>query len=278
MSFAFTVQHLVLNQLMEQSLHKLIIQVSLQKFTFIIQEIESKQICHFASEGFNQNRTIEEQLHSLFAKHEILSSSFADILVLHDNNLNTFIPTALFDENALGSYLQYNTKVFATDFFAFDELTDKNMNNVYVPYVQINNVLLDKLGEFTYQNINTALVHHVLDLASNSTAIEVYAYVQKDHFELIVTQEGKLILFNSFLYNTAQDFIYYLLFVYEQLKLDPETTPLKLLSRIEKEDSLFEQAYTYIRQVDLLEEEAIIAPNLLLHYQVPKQHYILFHL
>ena len=278
MSFAFAVQHLVLNQLMEQSLHKLIIQVSLQKFTFIIQEIESKQICHFASEGFNQNRTIEEQLHSLFAKHEILSSSFADILVLHDNNLNTFIPTALFDENALGSYLQYNTKVFATDFFAFDELTDKNMNNVYVPYVQINNILLDKLGEFTYQNINTALVHHVLDLASNSTAIEVYAYVQKDHFELLVTQEGKLILFNSFLYNTAQDFIYYLLFVYEQLKLDPETTPLKLLSRIEKEDSLFEQAYTYIRQVDLLEEEAIIAPNLLLHYQVPKQHYILFHL
>jgi len=263
---------------MEQSLHKLIIQVSLQKFTFIIQEIESKQICHFASEGFNQNRTIEEQLLSLFAKHEILSSSFADILVLHDSNLNTFVPTELFDENALGSYLQYNTKVFSTDFFAFDELPDKNMNNVYIPYVQINNVLLDKLGEFTYQNINTPLVQRVLNLSANHTAIEVYAYVQKDHFELIVTHSGKLILFNSFLYHTAQDFIYYLLFVYEQLKLDPETTPLKLLSRIEKEDSLFEQAYTYIRQVEILEEETTIAPKLLLHYQVPKQHYILFHL
>lgn len=278
MSFAFAVQYLVLNQLMEQSLHKLIIQVSLQKFTFIIQEIESKQICHFASEGFNQNRTIEEQLHSLFAKHEILSSSFEDILVLHDSNLNTFVPTELFDEQALGSYLQYNTKVFSTDFFAFDELTGKKINNVYIPYVQINNVLLDQLGEFTYQHINTPLVQHIVDLSANSMAIEVYAYVQKDHFELIVTQEGTLILFNSFLYNTAQDFIYYLLFVYEQLKLDPETTPLKLLSRIEKEDALFEQAYTYIRQVEILEEKATIAPNLLLHHQVPKQHYILFHL
>ncbi|WP_410880780.1 DUF3822 family protein [Myroides sp. DW712] len=263
---------------MEQSLHKLIIQVSLQKFTFIIQEIESKQICHFASEGFNQNRTIEDQLHSLFAKHEVLSSSFEDILVLHDSNLNTFVPTELFDEQALGSYLQYNTKVFSTDFFAFDELPGKKMNNVYIPYVQINNVLLDKLGEFTYQHINTPLVQHIVDLSAHSTAIEVYAYVQKDHFELIVIQEGKLILFNSFLYNTAQDFIYYLLFVYEQLKLDPETTPLKLLSRIEKEDALFEQAYTYIREVEILEEKATIAPSLLLHHQVPKQHYILFHL
>jgi len=115
---------------MEQSLNKLIIQVSLQKFTFIIQDIESKQIHHFASEGFNQNRPIEDQLHSLFAKHEVLTSPFEDILVLHDNNLNTFVPLALFDEQALGSYLQYNTKVFSTDFFAFDELAAKNINNV----------------------------------------------------------------------------------------------------------------------------------------------------
>lgn len=263
---------------MEQSLQKLIIQVSLQKFTFIIQEIESKQIHHFASEGLNQNRTIEDQLQSLFAKHEILTSSFEDILVLHDSNLNTFVPTALFDEQALGSYLQYNTKVFSTDFFAFDELTDKKINNVYIPYVQINNFLLDRLGAFTYQNINTALVDYLLDLSAQHSEIEVYAHVQKDHFELIVAQEGHLILFNSFLYHTAQDFIYYLLFVYEQLKLDPELVPLKLLSRIEKEDSLFEQTYTYIRHIEILEEQALVAPSLLLHYQVPKQHYILFHL
>ena len=277
MSLAFAVRNLVCKTV-EQSLHKLIIQVSLQKFTFIVQDIESKQIHHFASEGLNQNRTIEDQLQSLFAKHEMLTSSFEDILVLHDSNLNTFVPTALFDEQALGSYLQYNTKVFSTDFFAFDELIDKNINNVYIPYVQINNFLLDRLGAFTYQNINTALVDYILDLSRKHSEIEVYAHVQKDHFELIVAQEGNLILFNSFLYHTAQDFIYYLLFVYEQLKLDPELVPLKLLSRVEKEDSLFEQAYTYIRHIEILEEQALVAPSLLLHYQVPKQHYILFHL
>ncbi|MGG5507556.1 MULTISPECIES: DUF3822 family protein [unclassified Myroides] len=263
---------------MKQSLNKLIIQVSLQKFTFIIQEIESKRIHHFVSEGLNQNKTIEDQLHALFAKHEILNTPFEDVLVLHDSNLNTFVPTALFDEQAMGSYLQYNTKVFSSDFFAFDELTGKDINNVYIPYVQINNVLFEKLGSFTYQNINTALVERILTLSTDESEIEVYAYVQKDHFELVVTQKGELLLFNSFLYTTAQDFIYYLLFVYEQLKLDPEHIRLKLISRIEKEDPLFEQAYTYIRHVDILEEQAAIAPSLLLHYQVPKQHYILFHL
>ncbi len=271
-------QKIIAQQTMKQSLNKLIIQVSLQKFTFIVQEIESKQIHHFVSEGLNQNRTIEDQLHALFAKHEILSDSFEDIIVLHDSNLNTFVPTAIFDETAMGSYLQYNTKVFSSDFFAFDALANQTINNVYIPYVQINNVLFDKLGAFTYQNINTALVEHIIERAANSTEIEVYAYVQKDHFELVVTQAGQLLLFNSFLYATAQDFIYYLLFVYEQLKLDPENIRLKLMSRIEKEDALFEQAYTYIRHVDLLEENTRIAPSLLLHYQVPKQHYILFHL
>ncbi len=263
---------------MTQGLHKLIIQVSLQKFSFVIRHQVSGAVTLFGSEALNQNKTIDEQLLAIFRKHEVLKEAYSDIVVLHDSSLNTFVPTALFDEKLLGLYLQYNTKVFANDFFAFDELPNFEMNNVYVPFVQINNFLLDQFGSFTYHNINTYLVEHILKQSVQYSATEVYAYVQKDHFEIVVAQEGKLLLFNSFLYNTAQDFIYYLLFVYEQLNLNTEEIKLKLISRVDANDALYQEAYTYIRHLEILKEDTSIDADLLLHYQVPKQHYILFHL
>lgn len=86
-----------------------------------------------------------------------------------------------------------------------------------------------------------------------------------------------MIFFNSFQYQTAQDFIYYILFTYEQLELNTESNPLYLIGRVDTDDSYYEQAYTYIREVNVVDNNFFISDDLLLHHQVPKQYYILFH-
>lgn len=262
---------------MSKIYHKLLIQVSLKKFSFAIKDKLAHEITYFASEAITPTRPIEEQLDKFFQKHPELSDKYDEVIVLHDNALNTFVPRDLFNEDSIGSYLQYTTKVFSTDYFAYDELEANKINNVYVPYVNINNYLIDKFGSFTYHNINTLLLEILLKKSIQNDTKEVYAFLQKDHFELIIMQNSELIFFNSFQYQTAQDFIYYILFTYEQLNLDVETTPLHLLGRIDMGDSYYEEAYKYIREVNIVENKFFISDDLLLHHQVPKQYYILFH-
>jgi hypothetical protein len=48
-------------------------------------------------------------------------------------------------------------------------------------------------------------------------------HFSEGHFEIIVIQNQKLLLFNSFDYQTPEDFIYYVLFTAEQLSLNPKT-------------------------------------------------------
>ncbi|MCC9044511.1 DUF3822 family protein [Myroides sp. M-43] len=262
---------------MSKIYHKLLIQVSLKKFSFAIKDKLAHEITYFASEALITSKPIEEQLDKFFQKHAELSDKYDEIIVLHDNALNTFIPKDLFNEDAMGNYLQYTTKVFSTDYFAYDELETSKINNVYVPYVSINNYLIDKFGSFNYQNINTLLVEILLKKSVQNLEKEVYAFLQKDHFELIVVQNGELVFFNSFQYQTAQDFIYYILFTYEQIQLDPEVIPLHLMGRADEGDSYYQQAYDYIRKVDIIQNKFFISDDLLLHHQVPKQYYILFH-
>ena len=68
--------------------------------------------------------------------------------------------------------------------------------------------------------------------------------------EISVVENEQLQLFNIFEYHSKEDFIYYVLFVFEQLKLDVETTIIHLSGNIDKNDELFNLIYTYVRHVE----------------------------
>ena len=62
------------------------------------------------------------------------------------------------------------------------------MNNVYVPFVNINNFLLDQYETFEYQNTNSILVKQLLDLSKNKEEKQVFVHLQKEHFEIVVVK------------------------------------------------------------------------------------------
>lgn len=240
----------------DKTYKKLAIQVSLNGLSFcVFDTLSGKPVVlhniHFDS--FQRSAKIEDLFASVFREHPELSHKYDEIEILHSNNLSTFVPTALFDEEFLGSYLQYNTKVFETDFFTFDALDKYEMNNVYIPYVNMNNFFIDQYGSFEYKHANSVLVSKLLDLSKNNEERKMFVHVSESHFEIIVVQNQKLHLFNSFEYKTPEDFIYYILFTAEQLQLNPENFKLELLGAIIETDAFYQIAYKYIRNISLFD-------------------------
>lgn len=237
----------------QKTYKKLVIQVALNAFSFCVIDLITSKVLHTHELNLEKNKVIEEQLWRAFVEYPILTKNYDEVVVLHNNNLNAFVPTSLFDKNFLASYLQYNTKVFETDYFTYDNITPYELNNVYVPFMNINNFLLDQFESFDYKNSNSVLVKKCIDFSKNKDEKQVFVHIQKDCFEIIVVKNQELILFNSFLYSTAQDFIYYLLFTCEQLQLNPETINVQFLGNCSENDSNFKIAFTYIRNCSLLD-------------------------
>ncbi|VXA99323.1 conserved hypothetical protein [Flavobacterium sp. 9AF] len=264
------------NDITTKNYKKLSIQVSLSGLSFCVFDLITKKVIAYNNVEYAKNSVIEEQLWKIFIDHTILSNSYDEILVLHDNALNTFVPEVLFDSQHLGSYLQYNVKVFDTDFFSFDRIDNYGINNIYVPYVNINNFLLDQFKSFEYKNVNSIVVKKVLDISIGNDEKEVFIHVQKDHFEIIVVKNQQLLLFNSFEYNTPEDFIYYILFTYEQLQLSAETIEMHLFGNITESDDYFKLAYKFIRNCRLLDTKQWV--NILERTELEiRNNFILFH-
>jgi hypothetical protein len=90
-------------------------------------------------------------------------------------------------------------------------------------------------------------------LSKNNDEKQVYVHFSKNKFEIVVVQNQKLLLYNSFDFVIPEDFIYYLLFTTEQLNLNPEHFKVQLLGLISDDSELFEIANKYIRNVSLLD-------------------------
>ena len=257
---------------------KLSIQVSLSGLSYCCFDTLNNVITSFKEIQFdtsNKTAKIENLFSDAFKNNPELKESYDDVMVIHTNNLSTFVPTALFDENYLGSYLQYTTKVFETDFFTFDRIPNYQMNTVYIPYVNINNFLIDNVGSFNYKHANSILVEKILDNSRNNDDKKMVVNFNSGNFEIIVVQNQKLLLFNSFEYQTPEDFIYYILFTAEQLSMNPESFKLELLGTITESDPFYEIAYKYIRHISFLDVTTIKEKNSFTTAQNQK-HYILF--
>ncbi|MHB1146492.1 MAG: DUF3822 family protein [Lutibacter sp.] len=229
------------------------IQLSLDGFSFCVYNKVQDKIGAFSNYEFeNSTGSPFKQLEcvqELFGREELLQLNYKTVFVSHFNNLVTQVPQPLFNKNNLANYLQYTVKVLENDFIAYDELSNSEIINVYIPFVNINNFLLDTYETFVYKHSSTVLIENILNQYKNLEGSFCFVNVTGQHFEIVVIKNKKLALFNFFSFSTKEDFIYYILFSAEQLNLNPEEFELILMGDIEEESELYSIAYQYIRNI-----------------------------
>ena len=255
------VQKKTINNIIKDNYRKaLSIQFSLGGFSFCISNLQTKEVQNFTVYTFDKTITTPENLlleiETLYNENTILKQEFELVTIIHQNNLSTLVPAPLFDENELNTYLDYNIKTLANDFLAFDSLTQLDVKNVYVPYVNINNFFFQKFGEFEYKHHATVLIDKLILHSKNNSEKQFFVNVTDKNFDVVVIENAKLLFFNSFTFNTKEDFIYYILFTTEQLHINPEEISFFFIGDIEKESELYHITFQYIRNVDFINVEA----------------------
>jgi hypothetical protein len=241
--------------------NKLSIQFNLDGFSFSIYNTPSKKEVYFREYVFENSQNSPENLllkiETIFKTDAYLQNDFIAVTVIHQNNLSTVVPNRFFDKKKLAFYLNFNIKTLATDFITFDDLGTLNAKNVYVPYVNINNYLFQNFGEFEYKHHSTVLIEKLL---KNNTTKEktMFVNVSKTSLDIVVLENEKLLLSNTFSYNSKEDFIYYVLFVAEQLNLDVQEFPLFLMGEINLKSKMYKITYKYIKNVSFLESTSAI--------------------
>ncbi|WP_241695458.1 DUF3822 family protein [Winogradskyella litoriviva] len=249
---------LIKNNLKINDIKELSIQISLNGLSFCILNRTANEVTFLKTIDFEQKQMPDAVLNHLkeeLSSNPAFSEDFNEVLVIHQNELSTLVPEELYNKENKVDYLKFNSKILRNDFITEDYISINKSINVYVPYVNINNYIFDTFGEFVYKHSSSILIDSLIQNPESTTEEPtVYVNVNKNTIELLVIDKGKLQLFNVFEYYSKEDFIYYVLFVFEQLKLDVEKSHVLLSGNIVIGDENFVMLYLYIRHVTFIEK------------------------
>ncbi|MEJ1222278.1 DUF3822 family protein [Sediminicola sp. 1XM1-17] len=234
--------------------HKLSIQISLNGLSFCVLDTVDNTILASENVVFEQEVNpleLLKKVKEIFEKYKVAKVSFSEVIAIHKNQLFSLVPKPLFDEDEMANYLKFNAKILTNDVIVYDELETNDLMNVYVPFMNVNNYIYELFGEFEFKHSSTVMVESLLNNPQQGSDPVCYVHVGEKQLEITVVSNKKLLLHNSFNYTTKEDFIYYLLFTLEQLKLDTNTVKLMLFGAIDEDDENYGICYNYIKNISI---------------------------
>ena len=213
--------------------YHLSIQVDPDGVGFCILDLENKHYIGFRKYSFEITYNVEtltDKLEQIIDEDDCLDTLFGSSSAIFLTQKSTFVPDIFFEEVNLRDYFEFKQVLEELDEIHSDKIEEIKAWNVFAIPTYIANLLYNKFRGIHYFHQATPLVKTILkDFSSPSS---IHLNLNNRFFDIAVKQNGKLILYNTFLYQNETDLLYYVLFIINQLKIEPQTIPMTLCGEL----------------------------------------------
>lgn len=227
-------QHLILKENKNQT--NLTLSVGLNSISLSVYDLPSGKLIKFDKVAFSNPLSIEgtlDELKNLLNKNDLDFKKIENIKLFQQNNLSVLVPSELYSEKQKRTYLKYNTQIRNDDFIAVDNLNNLKIKNIYIPYININNYLVDLFKNIEYFHYDSELLNKLYEIRRNE---KFFVHVDNRQIKIVVFKNDTLNFFNSYEIDNSTDIIYYILLVLKEKKLNIDKTEINYITDYEYDD------------------------------------------
>jgi hypothetical protein len=229
------------------------IQVSLNGYCFSVLDLRRNKYILLKNYVFTEELATDQigYLANLQLKDEFLTRDYHSVSVIVVSDKSTIVPLPLFVEQNIERYFEFNHGLSDGDVPNFNKLKQSDAVIVYsVPAVFEKSILSRFPNAKFYNQAKPFIEKNLIDNKNKGNETKVFVNVQKEFFDILVINQNKIELYNSFRYKTESDFAFFILYVFDQLKLNPEETRLSVCGEIQKDSPQADLIKTFLKEVD----------------------------
>ena len=247
-------QHLILKENKDKQIN-LELSIGNHFMSFITKDITSNSVFHTRKnfEKILKTESLTSTIKLFFEENDLNSKIVANVKLFLENDLFTLVPDELFDEKEKRTYLKYITKVKKNDFISNDNIEELKIKNVYIPYVNVNNFLVDKFKNINYYHFNTVLIKKLFQIKDDKS---FFAYVDNKKVKIIIFSNNNLVFFNSYEIQSGSDIIYFILLSLKDKGLDFNETLINFIID-SKNDDLFDLINKFFNKYKIIDDKKI---------------------
>lgn len=191
-----------------------------------------------------------EAMARILQTHALTRLPFRRIEVIPVSLSWVLVPETLFDESsardvlALACTLESDSVVFTSRIHGSDIRLICAWPSAW------KQVIETQFEEVHLRHFTSILASELIRLHPHETAVIVH--VQGFQMDIFVIKDGSPQLFNSFSFQSPEDFLYFVALSFDQFSLNKEIVPLKLIGEIEEGSAIYQLCYKYIRTIQFL--------------------------
>ena len=218
-------QHLILkeNRANQQSLT---LSVSTNFISLSVRDYFSNNLLKFDKKIFKTPLSVENinvEIQKLLDSNIYENQKFDKIKLIQENNFFVLVPDELYSFKEKTTYLKFKTEIKDDDFVAVDNLNNIRIKNVYIPYVNVNNYLVDLFNHIDYYHYNTEIINKLFEIRTNE---QFFVNVNNGKIKIVLFDKDSLNYFNSYDIENSSDIIYYILLTLKEYNLEINKTEI----------------------------------------------------
>ncbi|WP_266205430.1 DUF3822 family protein [Pontibacter kalidii] len=198
---------------------------------------------------------VAEQLRLIGQENELLQEQNWNLVRVSVSNPHfTLVPETLYDPAYQQEYLKLHSD--------FNPAQDKVLSyrhsgleamNIFAMDGALYQALKALYPERPTQvvHLTSTLIRSMLHQTPRTNLRSMYAFIERNYVTLLVIGPGGLEFCNIFHYVSPEDFIYYIIFIMQEQKMNPEQETITVWGDITHDSSLFHILQKYIRQIRL---------------------------
>lgn len=198
---------------------------------------------------------VAEQLRLIAQENPLLQvQDWGLVRVAVSNQQFTLVPETLYDPSHQFDYLRlhadlnpHHHEVYAYRHSGLEAI------NIFAVDTGVALALQDLFAGQPLQLVHqtSALIRSMLHVVPRSILRSMYAFVERNFVTILVIGPSGLEFCNVFHYTSPEDFIYFVVFVMQEQKMNPEQESITLWGDITHDSSLFNILQKYVRQIRL---------------------------
>jgi hypothetical protein len=214
------------------------IQSDLSGLCFCVLDLDKRRYVAFQSIPYAKPivdyNDMKPTLGALLNGEPLLSAGFSSVSCLYVSRHATVIPKAMFDDNLLKSFLEFNNPINELDEVHGSHLPLPDAAVAFAIPSPLAATLLEKYGSVKFYHQCIPMLKHLGEHAEMYSAENLFAVtIHGDFADVALYAAGALRIYNTFTLHAPEDLIYFLLAIARRQQISEKKTSVLLSGDVE---------------------------------------------
>jgi hypothetical protein len=216
----------------------------------ILDTVRNKYVAlrHYSFQNGRDMDKMNEEVGQLIASDEFLQKNYKSVYFLYPTQKFTLVPSPLFSKEQAPLFFGFNHEIAPGELIQTNRLKHTDAYLLFAVPGVIHERLINRYPSMQFFHQGFPLLESLLPhgSAAHSTAC---LCLNGDFLDICVTEKKKLRFYNTFSYTSEQDMLFFVLYVFEQLKLGQEDTELIACGDLSKTSDYYALLRKYIKRI-----------------------------